>query len=204
VSPHRPQGTAAAPPAAAVPPLPWFEVGLESLIGNGLGAGVYRRWVASLPLAGDEHVLDIGTGAGACARHLAAALPSGHLTCLDSDPRWLAIAGNRLARFGSRVDLVVGDATVWSRPAAFDAAVTHFVLHDIAPALRLTALRHIAESLRPGGRLYVREPVTHGMSAQELQAQLGAAGFVQVRADVRSIVPLMGDTVSAEWQKRSC
>lgn len=200
---QHPQGVTAATPAAVTPPLPWLATTLESVVGNRLGAGVYRRWVASLPLAGDEDVLEVGTGAGACTRHLAAALPWGQLTCLDADPRWLAIAGNRLAGFESRADLVVGDIAEWSRPAAFDAAVAHFVLHDIAPDVRVAALRNIAVSLRPGGRLYLREPITHGMSAQELQAQLGAAGLVQVELREPSSVPLMGPVLSGTWSRPS-
>lgn len=69
-----------------------MEVVLEAVVGNRLGAGIYRRWVDALGFTGAEHVLEIGTGSGACARHLAAALPTGRPVCVDLDARWLAIA----------------------------------------------------------------------------------------------------------------
>lgn len=181
--------------------LPWLEVAIEAAVGNGLGAGVYRRWVAGLGLARTESVLEIGTGGGACARHLAAALPAGRLVCVDSDPRWGAIASERLADFGARVEFVVADASTWSRPGAFDSAVAHFVLHDMTAAQRSQTLRRLSESLRPGGRLHVREPVTHGMTAEELLGQLGEAGFRELTAPTQGSVPLMGETMQGVWTK---
>jgi len=202
VNPASPQQRpAAARVAAAGRALPRLETALEAVVGNRLGAGVYRRWVASLGLAGDERVLEVGTGAGACARHLAAALPTGQLTCLEIDPRWLAIARTRLAAWTTRVEFVDGDVTAWSRAGAFDAAVAHFVLHDLTAVERAAALRRIAESLRPGGTLHLREPITHGMTAEELRRQLSDSGFEQTGSDVRETVPLMGDTVSAAWRR---
>lgn len=180
-------------------PVPWLERTLEAVVGNRLGAAVYRDWVAALGLLGDERVLDVGTGAGACARHLAEAVPAGRVTCLDVDPRWLTIAHKRLARWGDRVEFVQADAAEWSRPRAFDVATAHFVLHDI-PASQLTpVLRQIAASLRPGGRLCVREPLTHGMSAEALLSQLREAGFRPVGEVTYAKVPLMGPTIEGTW-----
>jgi len=180
--------------------MPWLETTIESVVGNRLGAAIYGRWVAALGLRGDERVLEIGTGAGACARHLAASLPDGELVCLDVDERWLAIARKRLARFEPRVEFVCADACTWSRPHAFNVAVAHFVLHDIAASQRRMALERVAESLCAGGRLHLREPMRHGMSADELRAQLMEVGFEQVGGDVLERVPLMGDTVCAVWR----
>jgi len=180
-------------------PLPLLGVSLEAVVGNRLGAGVYRRWVRSLCLAGDEHVLDIGTGAGACARHVAAALPAGRLVCLDIDPRWLAIAQRRLAEFGDRVEFVAADAAEWSRREAFEVVTAHFVLHDIESTRRCEVLLRVAESLRPHGRLCLREPVTHGVTARELQDELLAAGLKPLRPPSRGRVPLMGETIEGVW-----
>jgi len=177
-----------------------LEVAVEAVVGNRLGAGVYRRWVAGLGLAGDERVVEIGTGGGACARHLADALPHGTLTCVESDARWLEIARRRLRGFGSRVRFVGADAAEFSCPGAYDVAVAHFVLHDMPVAVRTEALTRIAESLAAGGTLRIREPLSHGMSAAELSCQLRDAGFDPVGDERREKVPLMGETVSSTWR----
>ena len=179
--------------------LPWLEVAAEAVVGNGLGADVYRRWVAGLGLLGTESVLEIGTGGGACARHLAAALPRGRLVCVDIDPRWMAIARQRLEEFDGRVEFVVADASTWSRAGAFDSAIAHFVLHDMAATQRSQTLRRLAESLRRGGRLHLREPVTHGMTAEELLSQVAEAGFRELTAPTTGSVPLMGETIQGVW-----
>ncbi len=185
--------------SVATSKLPWLEVAVEAAVGNGLGAGVYRRWVSGLGLLGTECVLEIGTGGGACARHLAAALPAGRLVCVDIDPRWVAIAHRRLERFRGRVEFVVADASEWSRVGAFDSAVAHFVLHDMTATQRSQTLRRLAESLRHGGRLHLREPVTHGMTAEELLGQLAEAGFRELTAPTTGSVPLMGGTIQGVW-----
>lgn len=174
-------------------------IAVEEVVGNRLGSGVYRRWVEQLPLAGGERVLEVGCGAGACARHLAAAVPSGQLTCLDVDARWLEVARRRLARFGARVECVVADAAQWSRPDTYDVAVAHFVLHDIPGPGRRAALECIAGSLRPGGLLCLREPVTHGVSEQQLLAELASAGFRTRGLLAPARVPLMGEVLSGVW-----
>lgn len=185
--------------AAGMRSLPWLEVQLEALVGNRLGAGVYRRWVEGIGLTGSERVLDIGTGAGACARHLARALPAGRLTCVDIDPRWLGIARRRMAGFGDRVELVEADAVTWSRPGAYHVVTAHFVLHDVDSDKRGQLLVRVRESLKPTGLLCLREPVTHGMTAEELQSQLRVAGLRPAADVVRSKVPLMGATIAGVW-----
>lgn len=177
-----------------------IELVIEEVIGNRAGSRVYCAWVESLALRGDERVYEIGTGGGACARHLASVLPSGHLTCLDVDTGWLSVARRRLVGFGSRVEFVAADAACWERPDWFDVAVAHFVLHDIPASHRAAALRRAALSLKSHGRLCVREPIGHGMSHEELHAQLRDAGFSPVGHERRERLPLMGETVSGVWR----
>jgi len=181
------------------PRVPALAVLAESLIGNRLGASVYRRWVDALQLTGDERVLDVGTGAGACARHIAERLTNGRLTCLDIDARWLAIARTRVC--GQSAEFVVADLCEWSRPGAFDAATVHFVLHDVAPGRRALFAHRLAECLAPGGRVWLREPVSHGMTASEMDALLVGAGLARVGENAFERVPLMGTAVRACWVK---
>ncbi len=179
--------------------LPWPEQSIEALVGNILGAGIYRRWVDGLGLAGDETVLEVGAGGGACSRHLTAVLPEGRLTCLEMDPRWLAVARRRLAGFAERVEFVQADAAEWSRPGQFDVATAHFVLHDIPSPQRLRVLRRIAVSLGLGGCLCLREPLMHGMTAEELRWQLAEAGFELAGDATHCTLPLMGPTIAGVW-----
>jgi ubiquinone/menaquinone biosynthesis C-methylase UbiE len=181
--------------------LPMTERLAEEVLGNRLGAGVYRDWVASLGLRGDESVLDVGTGAGACARHLADALPDGHLTCLDSDGRWLDVARGRLRTRGN-VEFVEADAARWSRAGAYDAAVLHFVLHDVSANDRPMVVANVASSLRREGRVFLREPVDHGLSAEQMRDLLWHAGFVRL-SEREGTVPLMGPTTSMVWEKQA-
>lgn len=183
--------------------VPWVERAAESLLGNGLGAGIYRRWVRSLGLIGSEDVLEVGSGAGACARHLAAALPTGTLTCVDIDPGWLDIARDRLAFFGGRVGFEVADMTIWSQPDSYDAVIVHFVLHDVARDDRDAVLANVASSLRPNGRLYLREPLEHGMRFDELRERLARVRLIPAHSEEFGSVPLMGDTVSGVWRRRA-
>lgn len=170
----------------------------EEVLGNRLGAGVYRRWVRGLGLRGDERVLEVGTGAGACARHLLDSLPTGRLTCVDCDSRWLDIARRRLAGFGDRAEFLASDVCDLA-VTGFDAAIVHFVLHDIPPVDRMTAMAATARTLRPGGRLYIREPLDHGMSAAEMHECCAAAGLTPEREAVQERLPLMGPATSEVW-----
>jgi ubiquinone/menaquinone biosynthesis C-methylase UbiE len=182
-------------------PLPLRERLAEEVVDNRLGSGVHRRWVESLPLQGDERVLDIGTGAGACARHLARALPLGLLTCVDVDARWLEIARHRLARYAERVEFVEADICLWCRKGSFDVVTVHFVLYGIDPDRRASAVRGIADSLRAGGALYIREPIQHGLDADDLAWDLMRAGLERSIDDRVEEVPTMGATVNAAWRK---
>ncbi len=178
--------------------LPRLEILTEELLGNRLGAGVYQRWVQELGLTGTERVLEVGCGAGACARHIAEALPAGSLTCLDVDARWLAIAHKRLARY-EQTEFTVGDIATWKRAGAFDAIVVHFVLHDIPADKRAASLGNIAASLKPGGRLLLREPTSHGMAIEELLGLLDGARFSPRKPAAYDRLPLMGETFFGEW-----
>src|SRR5688500_3718521 len=73
-----------------------------------------RRVVFPWALPGDAltgDVLELGSGSGANAAELLDRYPAVRLTATDVDPRMLAAAGDRLARFGDRVTVQEADAT---------------------------------------------------------------------------------------------
>jgi trans-aconitate 2-methyltransferase len=127
-----------------------------------------------LALAGDERVLDAGCGSGRVTEQLAERLPHGRVVALDGSSSMIAAAGDRLARFGDRIEYVVADL---ERPlpiegkvdAVLSTATFHWVLdHDALFA-------NLATVTRPGGWLV---------------AQCGGAGNI---ARIMGVLATIGD-----------
>lgn len=109
------------------------------------GSGVVDR----LGLTGDERVLDAGCGTGRDAALVLERHPRVDLVVLDGSAQMLAAARERL---GSRATYVQADLTVplpLDRPvdAVMSVACFHWVRDHGA------LFRHLADVLRPGGRL---------------------------------------------------
>ena len=127
----------------------------------------YRRFVRSLPIDATDRVLDYCAGPGIMSRELAKRVPQGGLHVADFSQTWLSIARKKLAK-NERIEYChlrtlndqIGDGQV-------DKAVCHFVLHEFPRRLQPLVIRQLSDSLRPGGKLYIREPVSehHGIGA---------------------------------------
>jgi len=159
----------------------WLSRGFYRWVYDPLRASYFRGLVAGLELAGDERVLDIGSGPGSEAEHLARALArGGRVTCLDVSPAWLAEARRRLAAYAN-VDYVLGEAVDVGLPAGtFDLALAHYVLHDMDRQKLPATVAALAAALRPGGRFVVVEPDSqHGLTAEELDPLMSAVGLVR-------------------------
>ncbi|MDX6465202.1 MAG: hypothetical protein QOI27_242 [Gaiellaceae bacterium] len=103
--------------------------------------------------AGDEHVLDAGTGAGALALALAPLVRD--VVGVDPVPELLALGRERAVSFGN-VELLEGDATALPFPdGSFDLAATLRTLHHVAHPERVVA--ELARVTRPGGRVLVAD-----------------------------------------------
>lgn len=137
----------------------YLEIFLAKLVFIFLGKSVYQSFADSLPLCGREQVLDFGCGMGTVAYYVAKKLPYGNLTCLDISERWLKTCRRTLRRFGNIIFLK------WESPMlaneCYDVAFCHFVLHDIPNCELEKVIPVLAGSLKPGGVLVFREPLSN-------------------------------------------
>lgn len=116
--------------------------------------------LASLvPLAGQD-IVELGCGAAKLARALLLRHPDSCVTGLEVDARQHA---RNLAAPQAGLRFVAGAAeAIPFDDASFDLALMLKSLHHVPPALMARALGEAARVLRPGGHLYVSEPVFDG------------------------------------------
>ena len=190
---------------AGLPPEPGrVEVLAAPVFTNFLLGPLYSRYVDQMGLCGDERVLDYGSGSGAAARHLAKRLRAGggHLTCVDISARWQKML-RRVLRAYPDVEFRLGDVRTMDLPeATFDVVLVHWMLHDVAPWDRPSIVAELARLLRPGGRLFSREPTgtKHGMPAAQAREVYAAAGLSESLA-TEGKAPILGEHYSAVWTR---
>ena len=162
-----------------------------NLLAGKLSGRTYAEYVDRLPLAGNERMLDFGSGAGTPAVYLARKLETGgKLTCLDISPTWIEVCRRRLSKHPS-VQFLTGDIRRMNLPAAsFDAVFVHFVLHDIPTGQRASTVAALARVLVGGGRLYLREPLRL-ISTEEIHELCSGAGLRRINAQTTE-VPTQG------------
>jgi ubiquinone/menaquinone biosynthesis C-methylase UbiE len=156
----------------------------DALLNSGLCTAIwpfYKRYVESLNLSGNERVLEFGSGTGAASRHLAGILSRGRgrLTCVDTSEAMTSIARKRLKKY-SNVEIKVGDIRMLDiENGAYDVAFVHFTLHDVEEGMRLDTVRALARKLKPGGKLFIREPTEkfNAMTVEAMREVLTAGGF---------------------------
>ena len=146
-APHRAPGQ----PQAPGQPREWDAASYDAL------PLPHERWgqrlLATLPLCGDETVLDVGAGTGRDTAALLERLPDGHLIAVDGSAAMLARLRERLAGTGpDRLTVLRADLTApleLDRPvdAVFSVATLHWLPDHEA------VFRSLAGVLRPGGVL---------------------------------------------------
>jgi ubiquinone/menaquinone biosynthesis C-methylase UbiE len=113
-------------------------------------------------------------------------LSNGHLTCIDIDAHSIGNARNRLRRFGN-VDFILDDIRKIPAPTeTYDVGIIQFVLHDLLSHERKPIIEALANWLKDGGVLHVREPKEY-IVVEDVQKLLKEVGFSEVEA--KSVKP---------------
>jgi ubiquinone/menaquinone biosynthesis C-methylase UbiE len=172
---------------------------LEFALMNNPVRAASQQWIETPLLIGPsgalagQQVLEVGCGRGVGVEILLS-LDAAHVTGFDLDPEMVALARQRLAKYGSRALIFVGDTAAIAAPdARFDAVIDYGIIHHIP--LWPQALREIARVLAPGAAFYfedlfrgftsawpIRRLLDHPQATQftaaELRAGLEAAGLI--------------------------
>lgn len=115
--------------------------------------GYGRAAISALDVEADEHVLDVGCGAGGMTLDIARLLaPRGTVVGIDLSRQMIAVARERAAAEGlTNVEFIDGDVTTHPfEPSSFHAFTSRFgVMFFEDPA---AAFRRLAQLLLPGGR----------------------------------------------------
>lgn len=112
-----------------------------------------------VPLAGRD-IIELGCGSAGLARALLTRHPDSRVSGLEVDARQHA---KNLASPQTDLTFIAAGAQAIPFPAAsFDLALMLKSLHHVPLSLMAQALGEVARVLRPGGHLYVSEPVYAG------------------------------------------
>lgn len=134
---------------------------LEFMLMNNPVRAASQWWLESPLLIGPrgrlagQPVLEIGCGRGVGIEILLS-LGATHVTGFDLDPKMIALAQKRVAKYGDCVRVFVGNAeAIDAADASFDAVVDYGIIHHIPKWPQ--ALREIARVLKPNGIFYFED-----------------------------------------------
>ena len=139
-----------------------------------------REVLARLQLDGDETVLDAGCGSGRVTALLCDRLPEGKVIGVDASSSMIEHAGENLAEYGDRVELIVSDLLELELPEPVDAVFSNATFHWILDHELLFA--RLFEVVRPGG---------------VIEAQCGGRG--NIAEWQRALESLQGDERFADY-----
>ena len=172
---------------------------------RGFARRVVLPWVLDEGERLGPDVLEIGGGSGAMAQELLDRHPDIRLTLADIDPAMAAAARRRLAPFGDRAQVTVGDGTRLDFPDdSFDTVCSWLMLHHTIDWEGVLA--EVARVTRPGG-LIVGYDLTDTAIARVVHRLEGSEYRLLRPAELERELGRLGTAgrwSSARWAARRC
>jgi len=135
---------------------------------------------------GREKVLDFGCGGGVSTRCIARRLKSGgSVTGVDVSSHFVRMAERRIREFPNARVVRSDIRELALDPGTFDIVSVIHVLHDIAPADRLSTFQALVRLLGQDGRLWLLEFTRpgHGMPVEEIRELASKSSLVEGEAE---------------------
>ncbi len=165
---------------------------LDDILIRILAGFVYKSYINSLELKGNEKVLELGCGSGNLSKFIINKLSNkGSLTCIDNSNYWLSKAKKRLGKY-KNIEFKLGDITELNLKDDYDIAIIHYVLHDINQNNRLRTIKTLKAKLKKNSRIYIREPTrkNHGMPAKKIEDLMLSSGLKKISSKEIYSLPL--------------
>lgn len=177
-----------------------LEIALTKLAFVIAGEPVYKEYADSIPINGNENVLDFGSGMGTVASFVVQRLPDGHLTCYDVSERWLNACRKNLRRV-TNVSYHKGEtATIGLKEESFDIIYCHYVLHDISEYDLERTIYNLVRLLKSGGILTFREPLRDKEKLRKIKTFAYENGLC-IKDSRITDVPFMGNALESLYIK---
>lgn len=161
-----------------------LEIFLTLTLSHTIVSPFYKSYAYGMGLQGHEKVVDFGSGSGTMARYLAAILAKGGgwLYCIDRSVLWMHVLKKKLRGY---TNVVYKQGLVFDmdlEAESYAAVLIHFTLHDVEPHLQGPTVKALTALLKPGGRIFIREPVTpsHGMLPESVRRIMLDCGLTEV------------------------
>src|SRR6266481_1063007 len=154
----------------------------------------------TLPLRGDEHILDAGCGTGRVTEELLRAFPAATVTAVDASASMVCDAGKRLAAFGPRMNVAQLDLLDLAEDGRYDVIFSTAVFHWIKDHDQLFG--NLLRALRPGGTLLAQcgggpnlERLWEYPGPELTKTRLENAGFVEVSSGLEpALTPMPNES----------
>jgi len=147
---------------------------LRAFIGamHSIGTPLAKRIVAAINPGASRALIDIGGGSGTYTIAFLRAAPEMKATLFDL-PEVIEMARERLDHEGllDRATLVAGSFEHDELPGGHDLALISAIIHSYSPEENLDLYKKTCRSLKPGGRILIRD---HIMEPDRIQPKDGA------------------------------